>query len=426
VEPGAGKSRDHFKGLDHPPPVQAHEAGTHYALRSERLGSISEGSSIYYRGLEVGTVTDDKLAADGSGFDIDIFVRKPYDRLVNGATRFWDASAVDVDLGSNGLSARLTSLEALTAGAIAFETPSSGAAKGAAGPHQRYKLYKGRTEAELAPAGPGVSYVLHFDGAVGDLSVGAPVQLMGFSIGEVTHISLRYDRRKGTLDMPVTVELDPSRVGLEGSGRPSGESPAARMNDMMGHLIANGLRAKMTKNPPLVGGEIVSLEFEKNPAPATLRISGKVAEIPTTSSDDISSLAKSASDVVTEIKNLPLAQIGQDIRQAADRIKAIANAPQVMQSIDHLDKTLAHLEKETGAIQGQVGPMVEAMRKAAEDARQAVASANAILGGRGRQEGNIPAALRDLSDAARSIRALADYLDRNPGALLRGRTGEQR
>jgi paraquat-inducible protein B len=73
----------------------------------------------------------------------------------------------------------------------------------------------------------------------------------------------------------------------------------------------------------------------------------------------------------------------------------------------------------------QIGPLVAQLRETANSADQAVAAANHTLGGDAASQNDLPAALRELTDTARSIRALADYLDRHPEALVRGRQEER-
>lgn len=73
----------------------------------------------------------------------------------------------------------------------------------------------------------------------------------------------------------------------------------------------------------------------------------------------------------------------------------------------------------------QIAPLVAQLRQTANSADQAVAAANRTLGGDATGQNDLPAALRELTDTARSIRALADYLDRHPEALIRGKQEEK-
>ena len=98
------------------------------------MGSLGTGSPIYFRRLHVGQVTAYKLSADGKSVEIDVFVNAPYDQFVSQETRFWNASGLDVSLGTGGLEVRTESLVSLLVGGLAFDTPSFA---GEAGPPRR-------------------------------------------------------------------------------------------------------------------------------------------------------------------------------------------------------------------------------------------------------------------------------------------------
>jgi paraquat-inducible protein B len=67
--------------------------------------------------------------------------------------------------------------------------------------------------------------------------------------------------------------------------------------------------------------------------------------------------------------------------------------------------------------------LIDELRRTADAAQATVTSANNVLGGGTEQDKDVPSALHELTDAARSIRALANYLDRHPEALLQGKAG---
>lgn len=55
-----------------------------------------------------------------------------------------------------------------------------------------------------------------------------------------------------------------------------------------------------------------------------------------------------------------------------------------------------------------------------------MSAASHTLNGDTTKQNDLPNALRELTDAARSIRVLADDLDRHPEALIRGKPGAER
>ena len=93
-----GKAQQHFVGEQDPPILQAWAKGTTFKLQSKRLGSISLGSPIFFRDLEVGTVLGWDLGDLASNVTIHAFVRAPYDKYVHDDTSFWNASGLSVKL----------------------------------------------------------------------------------------------------------------------------------------------------------------------------------------------------------------------------------------------------------------------------------------------------------------------------------------
>ncbi len=94
-------------------------------LKAKRLGSISLGSPVFFRDLNVGEVLGWDIADMAEYATIRAFVRAPYDSYVHDETRFWNASGVSVKLGGTGVEVQLESLKALLLGGIAFETPAA-------------------------------------------------------------------------------------------------------------------------------------------------------------------------------------------------------------------------------------------------------------------------------------------------------------
>lgn len=106
-----------------------------------------------------------------------------------------------------------------------------------------------------------------------------------------------------------------------------------------------------------------------------------------------------------------------------------ALAQRLDDSIRHLDRTLAELDRTVRSAGPQVAPTlgdvrrtVASLRRTAANIDATAAAAQAMMSGRAAAPGgSAQQALQELTDAARSIRALADYLDQHPEALIRGR-----
>lgn len=251
--------------------------------------------------------------------------------------------------------------------------------------------------------------------------------LRGFRVGEVTGIGFAYDARRDRLETPVTIALEPARLKLEGVAAPANGDWTDPVNEALEQLIRQGLRARLDRQPPVIGAESVSLDFVAQAPPAQLVLSGEHPEIPATGSGDIAGLANRAGAIMDKIDSIPFAAIGENARRASDEVRRLVANPQLAQSLDRLDRTLGDVDRTAREVSGRAGPLLDSLNRAAEQAQQAVASANTVLGGvQAGQDRNLPHALQELADAARSIRSLADYLDRHPEALIEGRSGSSR
>jgi paraquat-inducible protein B len=122
--PGKGeKVRKDFVGLESASPTLG-QVGLNVTLAANQLGSVRQGSPVFYRGVEVGSVTATDLSRDATSAQIRVFMPQRYARLVRLGSRFWLVSGVDVDFGLfRGLQINVESLRSLVTGGIAFATP---------------------------------------------------------------------------------------------------------------------------------------------------------------------------------------------------------------------------------------------------------------------------------------------------------------
>ena len=146
--------------------------------------------------------------------------------------------------------------------------------------------------------------------------------------------------------------------------------------------------------------------------------------IPAASSGDLAALTSKVDDILSQVQQIPITQIGQDVKRITANLSAITGSPKVTQSIDHLNSTLAQVDAMVKEVKPKVGPLVDKLNTAADQAAATARSANAVLSGDGSsQDASLPAAIRELTDTSRTIRSLADYLGRHPEALIRGKKG---
>ncbi len=425
MAPHDGKTQHHFVGLQQPPVLPETVPGRDYVLLAGQKGNLNRGSDIYFKGENVGAVAWTELQPDKS-FKIGIFIKAPYDALVLTGTRFWDAGAVQLSMQGSGPRLQIQSPMAVLQGAIGFETPPGSAAGGVAQQGAQFKLYPDKDAAEYA-AGPGaVSYTAVFDATGGGLAENAPVELAGKRVGTVQDTELLFEPETGAVQEQVTLALEPSRMKLAGGA--TWDHPREQMNDLLNKLIARGLRAELGSSVPVVGAKEVQLTFAAGPSDASL-MAGNPPQIPSQSGGGgIEGIMTAVNKITGKLDSLPLDQIAQNIRTITARAAELATSPQLKQALQNLDSTAANVQHLTASADRQVPQIIAQLRQVATEADATIKSAHSLLNNQsgvtatGLQTTGLSQTLYQLSEAARAVRQLADYLDRNPSALIRGRS----
>lgn len=263
-----GKQKREFVGLEEPPVLEANLKGRVFLLKTSRLGSISLGSPVFFRGLDVGEVLSYDLADMAETVTIHAFVRAPFDAYVHDETRFWNASGISVKMTSAGVQVQIESLRALLLGGVAFSTPTEYSHTEPSGEHHLFPLFADEDAANAASYTNKIPVLSFFPGSVSGLGPGSEVTLQGFIVGQVKDVRLIYDPVKDRVVAPVRYELEPERV--LGVGKRVFNTP----EEGAAALVKQGLRATLETTSLLTGQKAVVLKFVPNAPPATITKEG--------------------------------------------------------------------------------------------------------------------------------------------------------
>jgi len=407
-DPGGGPPAHEFVGLEEPPPITSRVPGTQYILRTDHLGSIARGAPVYYHNIVVGQVLGYELAENKQDLTVKVFVDAPHDQLVRPGSRFWNAGGVSVSLGADGVDVSMESLEALLAGGIAFDTPDIDKPGEAAAADTAFTLFASLREVTQAGYTEKIPYLVEFDGSVRGLRAGAPVEFRGIQIGSVTDVRLEIDPGQDRVRIPVTIEVEPQRIDLERGAYPQRYA-------LMDALVERGLRAQLKSGNLLTGELLVDLDFHPNSPPAKLDRSGAHPAIPAVPAQ-LEALEASVTTILDKLAALPLPALVDDLRRTVQGIDALVASPDVRSAVAALNQSAIRLEALLGTLDQRVGPLVV-------QAQSTLAAADGLVGANAPLRYDLNALLKELTSAARSIRVFADYLERHPEALLRGKTG---
>lgn len=258
----------------------------------------------------------------------------------------------------------------------------------------------------------------YFDESVVGLEVGAPVKYRGITIGSVKSIGVAPDNRL------VEVTSDVRKEHLA-------QIDWRREHD-------DGLRVRVSA-PGLTGVKLLDLEYvdpARHPpvalpfaAPehyvpsAPSLLSGLEHIIETVTDSVVAALAR-VEQLVTEIDRdqVPQQTIAAlaSVTQAASELRAVVHqvsderlAGRAAASLGAIDSALASIDRVTKRIDAD-GGLIDRAEDATERVETFGDRANGVTG-------ELDRTVRDLGDAARSVRGLADAIERDPDMLIKGK-----
>jgi paraquat-inducible protein B len=403
IEMDVGKSktdRRDFVGLEVPPVITSDVPGREFILKSSSMGSLDVGTPVFFRRLEVGQISSYKLDPDGHGVTLHVFINAPYDRFVLADTRFWHASGVDLTVGSNGIQVNTQSFVSIMIGGVAFESPPGAVDEAVAASDSTFTLFPDRADAMKAHYHVVSKYVVNFTESVRGLTVGAPVDFRGIVIGEVTAINTKYDPKTENFTIPVEIDLYPELFKSHyqtNSDASAGGPLTTDPHGLANRLVAKGLRLQLKTGNLLTGQLYLAADFFPQAPKATIDWTSSPPELPTIPGN-LQRLQDNVTELVAKLNKIPFEGIGKNTQQTLVNAKTLLN---------HLDT--------------QVVPQAHDTLSAAH---AALDSANDVLQPDSALQQNASDAVQELSRTATAFRTLADYLERHPESLIRGKQKE--
>ncbi|HWZ95934.1 MAG TPA: MlaD family protein [Opitutaceae bacterium] len=291
-------------------------------------------------------------------------------------------------------------------------------------------------------------FVVYFDESVHGLDLGSAVKLSGVRIGHVVDLNVRYDAKGNHSQVGVVCELsrdiltDSRGVPIDVSNR-----------NALQILIDRGLRAKLGVVGLATGLLYVEMNFvdpAEYPVPAAGVIGEKYSVVPAMPSA-IAEYQASLTMILSNLKKVDFGGLADDVKKllstaqkqldgadvkglvsqwkdAGAAVKELASSPDAKQAFANLNSAIAELRGVLAKVDAQVTPAGENLTATLKEAKASLERFNAAaasaqhfieaqswVGDQGMQT------LQELGDAAESVRRLADFLERNPNALIVGK-----
>ncbi|MGH8227266.1 MAG: MlaD family protein [Steroidobacteraceae bacterium] len=362
---------------------------------SDAHGIKKNNTAVEYRGTQIGKVTDVELSKSGDAVTVTASIDASARRFLRQGTRFWLR-------GAHPSLSDLSSLGALLSGPTLVLQP---------GPGKAATHFEGLARKPVSPvAAHPLYYEVSLKGDVGTLAKGDPVELRGFTVGEIGYVGFSYDPRMGDLAAPTTLAIYPKLFHIETrSDRPD----AAAVRAAIATLIGKGLRARLERDPPLVGSYRVSLEMVPGAPAVAPAVVGGLPQIPVAPGGGLSSVAN-------RLEKVPIEQIAQNALDITRRLDTLVSSPRLRDALVQLSQAMRQIHRVTAKSGPQVTALIATLRKAADDLDGTTRAMRQVVSGTATQ-GGLEGSLQEIKDAARAVRSLANYLDRHPEALIEGR-----
>ena len=242
-------------------------------------------------------------------------------------------------------------------------------------------------------------YVCYFPGSVNGLKIGAAVKYRGVPVGQVVGMRIRFQQPKTDTRIPVFVEMSSKRLRELGAVQ-------APTTEIVRELIGAGLRARLESESLVTGQLYVNLDMHPEIAARLLHAGGGYPELPTIPTP-LEEAEKSLTGLVAQLKTLDLSGTARSLSSAIEGINVLINNPSIARTIKELPSTVASVRKLVDNVDTGLDKLGKGLQTS--------------LAVRGPVFSDLARTLNDVQRAADSVRQLAEYLRRNPNALIVGR-----
>jgi len=285
-------------------------------------------------------------------------------------------------------------------------------------------------------------FVSYFDGGVSGLRAGAPVKFKGVEVGMVDRTRILGGLLRTDQPIAVFYALDGDKLDE------AGDRSGAWAETLQG-AIDKGLRAQLESDSLVTGVQHVSLVFAPTAESQLHEAIDGVMEIPTVP-PPLQELGAALRSMVDRIGRYDIEALLDSLKGTLDGVGELSRSPELRSAIVSLDRTLKDVDAAVVKIEAQIEPLAgkwaavpddlsatlrpltESMKQAsdklqamAQALEATLASTRMLLDPRAPIAVELRAGLRELSETARSTRALIELLERDPGSLLRGKGAQE-
>ncbi len=283
-------------------------------------------------------------------------------------------------------------------------------------------------------------FIALFNESVQGLDEGSSVRLQGVRVGRVVSIHVSYDETNHRAQAIVTGELD-RNILQDPSGHPVVTANRAAVE----HWVNEGLRAKIDL-VGITGLQFVALEFAGRPS-GSVAIDTVISELPVipTVRSGLSELVVNLSRSATNLANVDFVGLSIELKKllsvanrqaagldlktmvaritdAAATVDGLARSDQAKDTIEAVARAAESTRRLADKLEEQIDPTGGEVLSSLRSVQQLTGEVRQLLQPDSELRIEAAATLRRLGDAAESVDHLTSFLERNPNALILGRT----
>jgi paraquat-inducible protein B len=286
-------------------------------------------------------------------------------------------------------------------------------------------------------------HILYFEGAAQGLQIGAPVVFLGVKVGTVKRIQLGIDAKVRRFMVPVTIEVEPNMVQS-----PRGEEVDLRDRETIRQLVERGLRGQLKMQSLLTGQLYVDLDFHPDKLARFFAPDPEASEIPT--------IPTAVEELASKLEGFPMDTFLADLAAISRSLNTILSSEAAKMIPVRLEATLVHLQSlsakldrdgtpvltelrtdlvemrkaleavraamvKVGEVAEAGSPMVASLNKTSEELAKTAQALQGLAGEESPTVQHLNTALQEVSRAARALRLLAETLEQQPEAILKGK-----
>jgi paraquat-inducible protein B len=297
------------------------------------------------------------------------------------------------------------------------------------------------------------TFVTYFEGSLKGLRVGSNVLFRGVRVGFVRDIHVKIDQDTGEFLVPVIFQILPEAAALVDEEERL--LPSGRTSPGLDELIGRGLRTRLEMESFVTGQLVIELDFNPDSPATFFGDPGDIPEIPSIPSNiqqvlermqtfmaelqarvDVDELVDG---VVNALAGIDALVRSEDLHGALAGLNRLSNTGElqqipaaVIETLAEVDRTLAEVRALATATDERMEPLLGRAEDSLEELSVVLRDVSGLLGNLSAEVSadsdlnfQLRRTLEEAQAAARSLRQLAEFLERNPEALLRGRR-EQR